>query len=196
MTRREPCMRLRMWLRGYRAGRYCGAHPRRAWGCAAWWAGGRAAPDSTATRRKARHMSGDVRVSPGEQGLVRAGMKDVTVLSVEPAGEAVAQIDHVVDYVLGEGLGADTTNEGLIDLEVVHMELLQIDQAGVAGAEIIHGQLDPHLVQRLEQREGMGIRHQQLPLGQLQHQRHLARCEAGEEAASAAEAAVVERTEE
>ncbi|MNJ36118.1 hypothetical protein D3C77_308910 [compost metagenome] len=103
----------------------------------------------------------------------------------------MAQIDHVVDYVLGEGLGTDTTNEGLIDLEVVHMELLQIDQAGVAGAEIIHGQLDPHLVQCLEQREGMGIRHQQLPLGQLQHQRHLARCEAGEEAAALLQQAVV-----
>ena len=64
------------------------------------------------------------------------------------------------------------------------MKLLQVSQAGVAGAKVVDGEFDPHLVQLAEQGEGLGIGHQQLPLGQLQHQYHLAGEEVAEEGAA------------
>ncbi len=64
------------------------------------------------------------------------------------------------------------------------MKLLQVSQAGVASAEVVDGQFDPHLVQLAKQGERLGIGHQQLPLGQLQHQNYLARRKVAEEGAA------------
>ena len=95
--------------------------------------------------------------------------------------ESAAQVDHVVDNVFGERLRTDPADEGLIDLEEIYVELLQIEQTGVAGAKIIHRQLHSQRIKLFEQLKGVGIRHQQLPLGQLEYQDDLARLEAYEE---------------
>ena len=59
--------------------------------------------------------------------------------------------------MLRERLGTDAGNKGFVDLEVIHMKLLQVSQAGVAGAKVVDGEFDPHLVQLAEQGEGLGI---------------------------------------
>ena len=51
----------------------------------------------------------------------------------------------------------------------------------MAGAEVINGDHDPHLMQRLEQAAGGLGGFDQFPLGQLQHQGDLAGWERGEE---------------
>lgn len=42
------------------------------------------------------------------------------------------------------------THEGLVDLELVDLEPLQVREAGVAGSEIVDRQLDAHLLEPLD----------------------------------------------
>jgi hypothetical protein len=57
---------------------------------------------------------------------------------------------------LSSGVVADPLDEGPIDLERVHGEPLEVAEGGVAGAEVVHGELDPELSERVQlgQRRG------------------------------------------
>ncbi|MNC14603.1 hypothetical protein D3C75_623900 [compost metagenome] len=70
----------------------------------------------------------------------------------------------------GERIRANHADEALVDLEEVHLEGLQIGQAGVACAEVVDGDEDPELMQLGKQPIRRLVRHYQLPFGQLQHQ--------------------------
>lgn len=68
--------------------------------------------------------------------------------------------------------------------EIVHVELLQVVKAGVTGAEVIDGEPHAHLVELAEQGERLRVGHQQLPLGEFQHQHHPPRHKMREEGAT------------
>ncbi len=84
----------------------------------------------------------------------------------------------------GEGVGADHGDEALVDLEIVHVKLLQIGEAGVAGTKVVQPYPDPHLPQLVKQLPGELVGGDELALGQLQHQGDLVGGEGGEKGAA------------
>ncbi len=70
----------------------------------------------------------------------------------------------------GKGIDADAGDEALVDLQAVHLELAQVGQAGMSGAEIVDGDLHSQGMQFVEQAVGDFARLDQLALGQFQDQ--------------------------
>ena len=65
--------------------------------------------------------------------------------------EAAAETDHGMDDRRGVRRALDAAHEARIDLELVEREAAQIEQAGIAGAEIVERK--PH-AERLEAEHG------------------------------------------
>ena len=61
-------------------------------------------------------------------------------------------------------------DKAAIDFDDVHMEHLQIAEAGVAGAKVIDGDEHAQLVQGIEDGAGLLVRIHHLPLRHLEHQ--------------------------
>ena len=65
--------------------------------------------------------------------------------------ELIRQVDDGVDNRVVEGIRSQPGDEDLIDLDRIDGELLEMDQRRVPGPEVVEGQLDPELVQLVEQ---------------------------------------------
>src|SRR6266511_1959004 len=59
--------------------------------------------------------------------------------------EAAAECDDCFDDGVSVGFGTDVTHERLVDFDAVEGEMLEVAEAGIAGAEVVDGEMDPHL---------------------------------------------------
>src|SRR5471032_1173284 len=84
------------------------------------------------------------------------------------------QFNDAVEYMPRECINTDHCHEALIYLQVIDIEVAQITEAGVAGAKVVDRDHYPHFMQRLEQLAGDIRGFDQLALGQLKDQDHLA----------------------
>lgn len=91
----------------------------------------------------------------------------------------------------GQRIGADHGNEALVDFQVVDLELAQVIEAGLPGAEVVECNHHPHGMQFLEQFQGDRGGLDKLALGQLQGQYHPARREVLQEGAAVVQQAQV-----
>src|SRR6266851_1944858 len=48
------------------------------------------------------------------------------------------------------GIGSDPMDKGLVNFQDINGKLLKIAEAGIAGAEVIHGKVDSHLFELLK----------------------------------------------
>ena len=79
-------------------------------------------------------------------------------LGAGPHAQAVAETDHGAHDRVGIGPGLERGDERAIDLDLVERELLQVAQARVAGAEVVHGDVHAkvlELAQRGHRRVGV-----------------------------------------
>ena len=74
--------------------------------------------------------------------------------------------DDVRRHRAAGGLGAQGIDEALVDLQHVHRQLLQVGEAGIAGAEVVDGDAVAGLAQRFEHGHG-ALRVDQPTLGDL-----------------------------
>ncbi len=75
--------------------------------------------------------------------------------------EAVAHLDDGAHQRRVVAVGGGVAHEGLVDLQRADRELLQRRQRGIAGAEVVDGQVQAHGRQLVEHADGaLGIGHQ------------------------------------
>lgn len=68
------------------------------------------------------------------------------------------------------GVIADLADEGAVELEVVDREHVEVTQGRIAGAEIVDGDTDSHVVQQIENAHGFGRLLHRRRFGDLEHQ--------------------------
>ena len=91
---------------------------------------------------------------------------------IEPSG----QHQHGIKHRRGDGFCPNGVNETPVNFDVVHGEVLKIDQRAVAGTEIINRYLKPFVVQPFEQIVGFTVI-EHVALGNFQHQLEVIRRE-------------------
>ncbi len=97
------------------------------------------------------------------------------LLGLHPLGDqsqphAMGEIQDVFDDMAGGAFLFHSLDKAAIDFDDVHMEHLQIAEAGVAGAKVIDGDEHAQLVQGIEDGAGLLVRIHHLPLRHLEHQ--------------------------
>jgi len=79
------------------------------------------------------------------------------------------------------GFAAQPVDEGPVDLQFVDGEPFEVDQAGVAGAEVVDGLAHPKIFECVQHAEGgVGVAHER-GLGHLQRQRRGIQARVGED---------------
>ncbi len=84
--------------------------------------------------------------------------------------QGMPQLDDGSDDGRGIGVFSHIAHEGLVDLEFVHGQPLQVREAGVARAEVIDGELHAHLFEAVQGLDCDFDILQQDGLGQFQFQ--------------------------
>lgn len=80
------------------------------------------------------------------------------------------QRNHRIQHRRGDRVLADGVDEAAINLQVIHGETLKIDQRAVAGAKIVHRDLDALFMQPVELRQRALFFHH-AAFGDFKHQR-------------------------
>src|ERR1700686_1590958 len=70
--------------------------------------------------------------------------------------EVLSHVDDGADDGRIVGVAGDLVNKGLVNLEGVDGKLAEIAEAGIAGAEVVHGKVYPHFFETL-QHGGRGL---------------------------------------
>ena len=91
-------------------------------------------------------------------------------LAAHPDLAAVRQLQHVAHQTIVIGALLNIPDKAAVDLDLIYLHVLQPAEAGIAGAEIIHGDLDPLGLPSAENAVELGIIHQLPALRQLDGQ--------------------------
>src|ERR1700723_3138331 len=91
--------------------------------------------------------------------------------------EVLAHINYGAHDWSVIGITTDSVDKGLVDFQDINGKLLEIAEAGIAGAEVIHRKVNPHFLELLKHGgRGFGILHKDA-LGELEVE--IARVQAG-----------------
>ena len=96
--------------------------------------------------------------------------------------QSSCQRQNGIQHRRRHGLGTDRINKTTVDFEVVHGEMLKVNQRAVAGTKIINGDFKPFVMQPFEKGVGFPMV-EHIALGNFQHDLEVIRRQQGFEGA-------------
>ena len=91
-------------------------------------------------------------------------------LAAHPDGTAVGQLQHVAQQPVVVGAVLDVADEAAVDLDLIDLHLPESAETGVAGAEVVHRDLDAVFLPLAEDGVDMGVVHELHALGEFDGQ--------------------------